>query len=746
MSSASDFNLQRVNTKELYDNLLATIEYGGNVFVAGQRGIGKMLSLDTDVPTPTGFTKLRDLKEQDEIFDENGDICRVLKLHPIDEKPISYRITFDDGNTVDACKDHLWLTWTKSARLRFCPNLASYKKKRFPSDPAIRTTQQIFNTLTVCGKKRETNHSIPCSKPVRYPEKDLPIDPYVLGIWLGDGTTNSGIVESADNEILDNLISAGYNLRQYKPGAGKYKSKSRSYRVGDLVPVSEGGCGRGTGQLKMALSQQKLLGHKHIPNEYLYASYEQRLSLLQGLLDSDGFCSKGEPEKAGKRGDNKGRIEFCTVLPELGEQVLQLIRSLGIKANIHKSESWLYDIQHKDRYRISFTTQLPVFRLSRKLDSIRIDKNHLTRTTHRYITNVEPIEPVPMRCITVDSPNGLFLITKSFIPTHNTHIAKQAIEKSHKREVYLNASVFDRCDLAGFPRLTSDQKDEFIRFLLPDYYRYLIDGKEQCVVLFDEIDKSDASILAPLLEFIQLHSVNGRPLNNLAAVIMTGNLIAEGGQRPSLPLLDRAEGFVVESSLRHFLEWGATSGEIHPSVAAYLNDHPDDLMGDVDIGDNYKSASPRGWHNYSKVMRFGEERKWNREMLKAKAGAILGKKVGIQYASYFDHYIVLLPYIERIMSGDIPRDFGSLNPTKQIVACMAVCARAANEIDQLGKNGTYNALNTIGRFLQTVDPEMAFISLRSQINLKRLISVSFEKYPDFDAVLEILRKRLYVDK
>jgi|SRR5271166_44062 len=727
--TVSDFNLQKLNTKQLAENIKATIEFGGSLFVAGRRGCGKMLSLDTDIPTPTGFVKLKELQVNDEIFDEQGDICKVVALHPIDEKPVSYRLTFDEGSTVDACKDHLWLTWDKRARKAYGtgPNPTIH--------PAIRTTEQIANTVkTKTLKYVETNHSIPCAKALSYREQTLLIDPYVLGIWLGDGTTAKGEIECADDEILTNISEAGYFIR---PSISSYtnKSKSMNYGIGEFVdndlPRSDGNClGGPIGRLRKELVQLNVLGHKHIPLQYLVSSCEQRLALLQGLMDSDGCCNAAS-----------NRMEYCSVLPELANDVLILAKSLGIKATIHRNESWLHDKQCKDRYRVSFSTMLPVFRLPRKLANMKKSAEQMNRSTHRYIVDVKLIDPVPMRCITVDSPNGLFLITKSFIPTHNTQISKQVIAASKKREVYLNASTFDRCDMSGFPKLLGDQKDEFVRFLLPDYYRHLIEGTEPCVVLFDEIDKTDASVLAPLLEFIQLHTINGRGLKNLNSIIMTGNLIAEGGQRPALPLLDRAEKYLVEGTLNHFLDWGAETGEIHPSVAAYLNDHPDDLFGDVDPGDVFADASQRGWHNASKILRFGEAHKWSKEVLKTKVGGCLGKKIGVKYSTYFDHYVVLLPIVERIMKGTIPAEFTKLEPSKQMVACMIVCARTAREIDN-PKTDVSSVFNVVGKFLQIVDPEMALIAIRSQIGLPKLISINFEKHPEFDAVLERLRKRL----
>lgn len=328
-----------------------------------------------------------------------------------------------------------------------------------------------------------------------------------------------------------------------------------------------------------------------------------------------------------------------------------------------------------------------------------------------------------------------------------TTIAKQVIKATGKREVYMNASTFDRADMSGYPQLLgSESKDHYVQFLLPEYYRPLIDGDQPCVALLDEVDKADPSILAPLLEFVQFRTINGRPLPNLQSVIMTGNLISEGGNRPPLPLLDRAEKFLVEASLQHWLEWGAATGEIHPSVAAYLTDHPDDLMGDVDIGDNFSSASPRGWHNSSRMIRFGEEHRWGPELFKTKVGSYVGKKIGVKYASYFDHYVVLLPIVEQVMEGKIPAEFSRLEPTKQMVACMIVCARISAEIDKLKPGEKSRTMNVVGKFLQRVDPEMALIAIRSQIGLKKLMSVKFQEYPEFDSVVEHLRKRLYESK
>lgn len=353
--------------------------------IDADRIMGRMLSLDTDIPTINGLIKLNDLKEGDTLFDENGNTCKVIKLHPIDLNPDSYRITFDDGTIIDACADHLWMTYTKQDR----------NKKR---NPTVKNTKELLNTLK---KFKEANHSILCSKPINYIEKDLLLDPYLLGLWLGDGDGN-GRIESADPEIFNGyehvIIKSSIN---HIGGFSSKPSKSCSYRVKGLTTKL-----RALGLLINNNNIKNNSYKKFIPDNYMRGSFSQRLALLQGLLDTDGHC------------DKNGNIEFVQIRKELAQQVYELVLSLGIKAYFYKRDSKRYDKKYNDKYRVRFITNLPVFRMKRKLD--RIKKKVSTKSTHRFITNIEPINSVPMRCITVDSPSHLFLVTKKFIATHNT--------------------------------------------------------------------------------------------------------------------------------------------------------------------------------------------------------------------------------------------------------------------------------------------------------------------------------------
>lgn len=330
-----------------------------------------------------------------------------------------------------------------------------------------------------------------------------------------------------------------------------------------------------------------------------------------------------------------------------------------------------------------------------------------------------------------------------------TQCVKSSIKESGLKEVYINISTCERTDIAGFPDFYGAKSgDRFVKYLLPYFYKDLMEGDRPCVVLFDEVDKADSSLLAPLLEFTQFHSINGQLFKNLKSVIMTGNLISEGGTRPALPLLDRAEKYLLEASHEQWMNWAGTKeANIHPSITAYLADNGGDLFGDVDPGDVYADSSPRGWELSSKIIQFGETNKWPNGLLAAKVAGYVGKKIGIKYRAYFDHYQVLLPIVAKIMEGEDVKEFSRLEPGKQMVATMIACSRVARIIDEqkVNLNELKNkpaAISNVGRFMKKVDPEMALVSCRSQIGVERFIGKGLDSDPIWDSILDDIRAKM----
>ncbi len=370
---------QTVEWVELPNDLVARLE-------------GKALALDTPVPTPVGWRTMADLAPGDDVFDETGAPTKVVAATP----PLLGRpcreMVFSDGTRVVADASHQWLTVDKKGR-RYGRNRA-----------AVRTTDEIARTLSV---RDECNHHVPLADPVQYPPRlDLPIEPYTLGAWLGDGTSTAAHITCYDAEILAQVSGDGYAVRQLQYGNHLYliggEGHSRDAVTGQY---------RRNGSLSSRLRDAGLLGRKHVPRPYLEAGIGQRLALLQGLMDTDGFVD-----------DVAGRCEFTSTKEELADAVVELAAGLGFRPVKSVGRATLYGVDCGPKFRVKFTPDRPVFRLARKL----IRQKAADARFHRFraIADVREVASVPVRCIQVAATSGLFLVSRSFIPTHNSSLGR----------------------------------------------------------------------------------------------------------------------------------------------------------------------------------------------------------------------------------------------------------------------------------------------------------------------------------
>lgn len=390
------------------------IRPGETTIWAGINGHGKALALDTPLPTPTGWSSMGDIAVGDHVFDENGTPCRVTFATQVMLNRPCYRITFSDFTEIVADADHLWQTHTALARRswRYARNnnrLEDRPLREFGSDQshkrtpaAVITTREIAETLTITARSQNggRNHSIPVCGALQTPISDLPIDPYVLGAWLGDGTSESAQITCNDPEILEEIAATGVVVTK--------QAEKFMYGL--------------TGGLRGKLAALNLLKNKHIPSAYLRASFEQRIALLQGLMDTDGHIT------------NYGRCEFTSMRRNLAEQTLELVLSCGLQARMITGRAMLYGKDCGEKCRVTFTPDVPVFRLKRKAD--KVQKQLSCRIKHRFIVACEPISSVPVRCIQVDSPSHLYLASRAMIPTHNTtylsNIMLNLMQSGHK--------------------------------------------------------------------------------------------------------------------------------------------------------------------------------------------------------------------------------------------------------------------------------------------------------------------------
>ena len=369
-------------------------------FFRAGRGSGKALALDTPIPTPYGWTTMGDLSVGDIVFDERGVPCRVTFCTEVQHDRDCYVVRFDDGSEIVADAEHRWWTWDKRAR-------KAHGRAHHPTaHPKVRTTAEMADSVTVHGG-RERNYSIPVAAPLQLPEADLPVDPYCLGYWLGNGSRGCGsiTVNDADVEhVIARFTMAGFPANgMWQQGRGCV-----TMTVGKFGNSPQGFAGR--------LRSLGVLDDKHVPAIYLRASEDQRRDLLAGLLDSDGHASPG------------GHVEFSSIDRRLAESVLELAISLGWRATMQAGRATLNGRDCGPKYRVIWTPRRSPFSTPRKSAPFdRPERAQRTRTTHRRIIAIEPVPSVPVRCITVDSPSHLYLAGHSMIPTHNTRAGAETV-------------------------------------------------------------------------------------------------------------------------------------------------------------------------------------------------------------------------------------------------------------------------------------------------------------------------------
>lgn len=329
------------------------------------------LSLETEVPTPSGWTTQGSLKVGDKVFDENGHVCEVTYLSPILYNRECYEVVFDDGTIIVSDGAHRWTTEDTRGQK---PGI--YK-------PSVVTTSEIASSLrSPTGRLR---HRIPLGGALDLPDIELPIDPYTLGTWLGDGRSNRGSISyhKDDTEHLDSIREAGYIISKM--------NNQNNTRYSTILG------------LRTQLRENGLLDNKHVPDIYLRASKDQRLALLAGLMDTDGTATKA------------GECRFTNREYRLASAVHELSTGLGIRTSLREVE-----VTGKPHYIVSFKApkSLRVFNHNRK--HIRQINEIDTRAKGRYIKEIRRCDKVPVRCIEVSSKSHLYLVTRSHIATHNT--------------------------------------------------------------------------------------------------------------------------------------------------------------------------------------------------------------------------------------------------------------------------------------------------------------------------------------
>jgi predicted ribonuclease YlaK len=510
------------------------------VSIIGSAGSGKAQPMDAKILTNNGYKNMENVKIGDYVFSHDGNLTKVLGVFPQGEKDI-YEIIFSDGATTKCCLDHLW--YTKDEKERDC-------KK----DYSIKDTNAIKNSLK--GHDGRKNHSIPLTCPVDFTKKCLSIDPYLLGVLIGDGCVrNSVSFSSIDTEIINsvNEILEIENMKTCKKGTscdyeivnkvrkyglereyisvnisngerrvfnGTSDLENNGFRRKSLYPVIKTnleykGCKWRFGKkihsnkLKENLKNLGVFGclsyEKFIPSEYLYSNIEDRISLLQGLMDTDGTVDK-----------RSNTACFTTTSEKLKDNFTFLVESLGGICRIgSRYSNYVYNgtkKQGRKSYNISINVPKEVvpFKLKRKLDLYKVNTKYIPT---RYIEDIKYVGKEMAQCIYVENKNHTYL-TNNCVVTHNTLLAVSVghyfltkTDRYYKMLVSRPMIPLGNKDVMGFLPGSADEKLDPWMQPIYDAFEVLVSTKKE-IKDGREFVKSQKNIKIEPLAYIRGRSIN----------------------------------------------------------------------------------------------------------------------------------------------------------------------------------------------------------------------------------------------
>jgi len=374
--SGSPYNYQR------YGIMFAVLN-GAGVLNADEMGLGKAQPLDCSVLTPTGWVQMGKLRPGMSVIGSDGKSCSVTGVFPQGEKDV-YRILFSDGSSTRCCDEHLWSINTPLRKWRgLPPRIMSLSEVRKSSIRHVNGNRKYF---------------IPLVSPVEFNKTDLPLHPYLMGVLIGDGglTAHTPMLSSDDSEMVErveSLLPKGVRIR-HKSGCDYFLTSGK--RGGVENPL--------TGILRGAGLWGVLSPNKSVPLIYKFSCLTDRLEILRGLMDTDGWVSRC------KRGNV---IQFGSSSRELADDVVFLTRSLGGIASVKPKKT-------KSLPSYVVTLSLPSgvnpFRLDRKAKLVGLRAKY---APSRSIDEIEYVGKSECQCISVDASDGLY-VTDDFIVTHNT--------------------------------------------------------------------------------------------------------------------------------------------------------------------------------------------------------------------------------------------------------------------------------------------------------------------------------------
>ncbi len=353
------------------------------IMINGLPNTGKCQDVNTLIPTPGGWRRLGDIKVGDLVFTETGEETVVTGVYPQGIKA-NYKVSFLDGTSTNSCNEHLWKVKQLSRTIK---------------DWRILSLKEIMekDVITKAGCYR---FHIPITEAVQYSAKALPVDPYILGVLIGDGSltcANIVLTSHIEDSFVQEFVQEQTDSSVWTSTRLKKKGKNTLLSVLSRTnPIA--------GYIK-EVGLNVLSKDRFIPSIYLRGSIEQRKSLLAGLLDTDGSQSS-----------KHNCTSFSTKSIQMAKDIIELVQSLGGLGNLKVQNRGEKGIE----YNVTIRTLFNPFILPRKALKWR---PRLQNGLRKTISKIERLEDCEQVCIKVDNENETYL-TNDYIVTHNTSLLK----------------------------------------------------------------------------------------------------------------------------------------------------------------------------------------------------------------------------------------------------------------------------------------------------------------------------------
>lgn len=447
----------------------------GIIIFSAPTGSGKAVLDTTLIPVADDrhYAQIKDIKVGDLVYNRLGSPVKVLGVYPQGKKDV-YRVNFTDGRYLDCCKDHLFSYYTQDQKTKY-----AHDKYNTPPKFNVSTVEELLNKGigNICGNRLSLKYWIPNNQPIEREEQDYYLNPYVLGVLIGDGClTERQLTISSNDSFIIEKVSSLLNVENIVKRSSIH-TYSWYFVISDRVYEKRNKLVSTADVLSEIPELDNMHSYeKFIPDIYKYGSIEQRYKLLQGLFDTDGTVDK-----------YRARVSFSTTSKHLVDDIQEVLWSLGISSTVeidNRLSGHHKHIGYTIYVRTSFQIKKKLFTLPRKLNRI-IDYEEYHKDTNKKVRTydfigIQSIEKLDkqedMTCICVDDAEHLYQVSNQYIVTHNSSTMAACINTFSQKGDVLDNTVWSTLEDPIEYRFESTDSFKITQKEMGEDFREFADG------------------------------------------------------------------------------------------------------------------------------------------------------------------------------------------------------------------------------------------------------------------------------